>query len=105
VTGDHFGGNATPEEYKAPMLKLNRLGRRHAPHVATNEPLEAVLQAYEAADCESPIHDKRWVVEHIPNVTPPLMERLAKLGVIVSTNMAGYAGNYDAAVRPGPGTD
>jgi predicted amidohydrolase YtcJ len=27
------------------------------------------------------------------------MERLAKLNVIVSTNMAGYAGNYDAAVR------
>src|SRR5439155_7905051 len=40
-----------------------------------------------------------WVVEHIPNVTPPLMERLAKLGVIVSTNMAGYTGNYDAVVR------
>jgi predicted amidohydrolase YtcJ len=81
------------------MLELNRLGWRHAPHVATNQALEAVLQAYEAADRESPIRDKRWVVEHIPNVTPPLMERLAKLGVIVSTNMAGYAGNYDAAVR------
>jgi len=93
------GGNATPQEYKALMLELNRLGWRHAPHVATNEALEAVLQAYEAADRESPIRDKRWVVEHIPNVTPPLMERLAKLGVIVSTNMAGYAGNYDAAVR------
>jgi predicted amidohydrolase YtcJ len=65
----------------------------------TNEALEAVLQAYEAANRESPIGDKRWVVEHIPNVTPPLMERLAKLGVIVFTNMAGYAGNYDAAVR------
>jgi predicted amidohydrolase YtcJ len=93
------GGNATPQEYKALMLELNRLGWRHAPHVATNESLEAVLQAYEAADRESPIRDKRWVVEHIPNVTPPLMDRLAKLGVIVSTNMAGYAGNYDAAVR------
>ena len=93
------GGNATPEQYKALMLELNRLGWRHSPHVATNEALEAVLQAYEAADRESPIRDKRWVVEHIPNVTPPLMERLAKLGVIVSTNMAGYAGNYDAAVR------
>jgi predicted amidohydrolase YtcJ len=93
------GGNATPQEYKALMLELNRLGWRHAPHVATNEALEAVLQAYEAADRESPIRDKRWVVEHIPNVTPPLMDRLAKLGVIVSTNMAGYAGNYDAAVR------
>ena len=93
------GGNATPQEYKALMLELNRLGWRHAPHVATNEALEAVLQAYEAADRESPIRDKRWVVEHIPNVTPPLMERLAKLGVIVSTNMAGYAGNYDVTVR------
>jgi predicted amidohydrolase YtcJ len=88
-----------PEQYKALMLELNRLGWRHSPHVATNEALEAVLQAYEAADRESPIRDKRWVVEHIPNVTPPLMDRLAKLGVIVSTNMAGYAGNYDAAVR------
>jgi predicted amidohydrolase YtcJ len=93
------GGDATPEQYKALMLELNRLGWRHSPHVATNEALEAVLQAYEAADRESPIRDKRWVVEHIPNVTPPLMERLAKLGVIVSTNMAGYAGNYDVAVR------
>jgi predicted amidohydrolase YtcJ len=41
----------------------------------------------------------RWVVEHIPNVTPPLMDRLAKLGVVVSTNMAGYANDYNAAVR------
>jgi predicted amidohydrolase YtcJ len=92
-------GDATPQEYRALMLELNRLGWRHSPHVATNDALEAVLQAYEAADRESPIRDKRWVVEHIPNVTPPLMDRLAKLGVIVSTNMAGYAGNYDAAVR------
>ena len=92
-------GDATPEQYKALMLELNRLGWRHSPHVGTNEALEAILQAYEAADRESPIRDKRWVVEHIPNVTPPLMERLAKLGVIVSTNMAGYTGNYDAAVR------
>jgi predicted amidohydrolase YtcJ len=81
------------------MLELNRLGWRHSPHVGTNEALEEVLQAYEAADRESPIRDKRWVVEHIPNVTPPLMERLAKLNVIVSTNMAGYTGSYDAAVR------
>ena len=92
-------GDATAEQYKALMLELNRLGWRHSPHVGTNEALEEVLQAYEAADRESPIRDKRWVVEHIPNVTPPLMERLAKLNIIVSTNMAGYTGNYEAAVR------
>jgi predicted amidohydrolase YtcJ len=92
-------GDATQEEYTSLMLELNRLGWRHSPHVATNDALEMVLAAYEAADRESPIRDKRWVVEHIPNVTPPLMDRLAKLGVVVSTNMAGYANNYDAAVR------
>jgi predicted amidohydrolase YtcJ len=92
-------GNATQQQYTSLMLELNRLGWRHSPHVPTNESLEMVLAAYEAADRESPIRDKRWVVEHIPNVTPPLMDRLARLGVIVSTNMAGYAGNYDAAVR------
>jgi predicted amidohydrolase YtcJ len=86
-------------KYTSFVLELNRLGWRESPHVETNDTLEMVLQAYEAADRENPIREKRWVVEHIPNVTPPLMDRLAKLGVIVSTNMAGYAGNYDAAVR------
>ena len=91
--------NGPLSQYTSLILEINRLGWRHSPHVPTNEALDNVLQAYEAADRESPLRDKRWVVEHIPNVTPPLMERLAKLGVIVSTNMAGYAGNYDAAVR------
>jgi len=88
-----------PKEYLSAVLEINRLGWRHSPHVPNNELLENVLQAYEAADRERPIRDKRWVVEHVPTVTPPLMDRLAKLGVIVSTNMAGYAGNYEASVR------
>jgi predicted amidohydrolase YtcJ len=91
--------NVPQSEYVSLILEINRLGWRHSPHVPTNEVLDNILQAYEAADRESPIRDKRWVVEHIPNVTPPLMDRLAKLGVIVSTNMAGYANNYDVVVR------
>ncbi len=91
--------NVPQAEYMSMILEINRLGWRHSPHVQNNEVLENILQAYEAADRESPIRDKRWVVEHIPTVTPALMERLAKLGVIVSTNMAGYASNYEAAVR------
>ncbi len=91
--------NVPQNEYVSLILEINRLGWRHSPHVPTNEVLDNILKAYEAADRESPIRDKRWVVEHIPNVTPALMDRLAKLGVIVSTNMTGYAGNYEAAVR------
>src|SRR5215467_12743831 len=55
------GDNITPQEYKTFMLELNRLGWRHSPHVGTNEALEAVLEAYEAADRDSPIRNKRWV--------------------------------------------
>jgi hypothetical protein len=41
---------------------------------------------------------KRLIVEHAANATPAMMGRLAKLGIIVSTNIAGYF-NYDASVR------
>jgi predicted amidohydrolase YtcJ len=93
-------GDATPEQYKALMLELNRLGWRHSPHTESDEAIEAVLQAYEAADHESSIRDKRWVVEHIPNVTPPQMERLAKLNIIVSTNMVVINGSDYGGPNP-----
>jgi predicted amidohydrolase YtcJ len=89
----------SPKEYVLLVSEFNRLGWRPSPHVPSNESLDRVLEAYEAADRENPIGDKRWVVEHIPNVTPAQMTRLAKLGVIVSVQMAGYAGEYDAAVK------
>lgn len=87
------------KDYVPLVMEFNRLGWRPAPHVPTNESLDIVLEAYEAADRERSIRDKRWIVEHIPNATPAQMERLARLGVIVSTNMAGYAGDYEAAVK------
>jgi hypothetical protein len=87
------------KDYIPLVLEFNRLGWRPSTHVPTNESLDGVLQAYEAADRERSIRDKRWVVEHIPNATPAQMDRLAKLGVIVSTQAAGYASNYDEAVK------
>ena len=89
----------SPTEYTVFVKELNRLGWRPSPHVPTNETLDMVLDAYEAADREQSIRGKRWIIEHIPNATRAQMKRLAALGVIVSTNMAGYAGNYDAAVK------
>jgi predicted amidohydrolase YtcJ len=87
------------QQYIAMTLEINRLGWRQAPHVQDNQVLELILQAYEAADRESSIRDKRWIVEHIPTVTADLMDRLAKMGVIVSTNMVGYADDYEASVQ------
>src|SRR5262249_45254573 len=39
-----------------------------------------------------PIRSKRWIVEHIPLVHPEQMERLAKLGVLVSAQIQPYNG-------------
>ncbi len=81
-------------------MEINRLGWWHSLHVQDQRrPGERSASLRSSRRREAPIRDKRWVIEHIPYVTPPLMERLAKLGVIVSTNMTGYAENYEAAVR------
>jgi predicted amidohydrolase YtcJ len=86
-------------DFTALALEINRLGWRPSPHVPTNASLDVVLEAYEAADRESSIRGKRWVVEHIPTATASQMARLAKLGVIVSSQFAGYRGSYEAAVK------
>ena len=92
-------------------IAVNRLGWRFAPHVnggvagnfrgtfSADEVLNNTLLAYEAADRDRSIRDRRWIVEHIPFATPDQLDRLAKLGVVVSLQAAGYNGGYEAAVR------
>ena len=77
-------------KYMVLFSELLQLGWRHATHVPNNDVLGRVLDTYEAIDKETPLRDRRLIVEHIPTVTAPLMDRLAKLGIIVSTNIAGY---------------
>ena len=86
------------EKYMALYREIIPMGWRHAAHTPNNETLEKILQTYEAIDKETPLRDRRLVVEHIPTVTAELMDRLAKLNIIVSTNIAGYA-NYDQVAR------
>jgi predicted amidohydrolase YtcJ len=88
-------------------IAVNRLGWRFAPHVnaspgtnfSADEVLNNTLLAYEAADRDRSIRDRRWIMEHIPFATPNQLDRLAKLGVVVSLQAAGYNGGYEAAVR------
>ncbi|MCA1559726.1 MAG: amidohydrolase family protein [Acidobacteria bacterium] len=50
------------------------------------------MDAYEAADRERSIRGRRWIVEHIPLVLPDQMERMKRLGVVVSAQFQPYAG-------------
>ena len=80
----------TPEQLRRAMLSINRYGWRPAIHITGDRTLDHVLDAYEAADAESSIRDKRWIVEHIPFVQPDQMERMARLGVLVSAQFQPY---------------
>jgi predicted amidohydrolase YtcJ len=78
---------------------VNQYNWRLSPHVDSDEALNITLDAYEEADRDKSIHDKRWIVEHIPFVTASQMDRLANLGVVVSAQYAAYAGNLEGAIR------
>jgi len=80
------------EKYRQAILLMNRLGWRPSPHINADGGLDQVLDAYEAADRERSIRDKRWIVEHVPLVHPDQMERMKRLGVMVSAQMQPYRG-------------
>jgi predicted amidohydrolase YtcJ len=75
-------------DFIAFVREVNRLGWRLSPHVP-NASIEMVLAAYEAADKDEPIYNRRWIVEHANGLTERQMERLSKLGVIVSVQSYG----------------
>jgi predicted amidohydrolase YtcJ len=79
--------------------EMNRLGWRPSAHLVTNVSLDMALDAWEVADRDQSIKDKRWVIEHAPYATPTDIRRMAALGVIVSTNVIGYTNDYQAAVK------
>jgi predicted amidohydrolase YtcJ len=87
----------TPDQMRQAMITMNRYGWRPAPHISADGTLDHVLAAYEAANAESSIRDKRWIVEHIPYVQPDQMDRMARLGVLVSVQFQGRAGTAGAA--------
>jgi predicted amidohydrolase YtcJ len=76
--------NVSAESYTEAVRTANRYGWRMSPHVDGDRALDFALDAYEAADRDSSIKDKRWIVEHAVLSHPDQMERMKRLGVLVS---------------------
>jgi predicted amidohydrolase YtcJ len=83
--------------FKEVALAANKYGWRLSPHIDGDESLNAALEAFEAADRASSIKEKRWVLEHVPLATPEQMDRMVKLGVVISSQYAAYAANLGPA--------
>ena len=79
------------ERFRNAILMVNRLRWRPAIHITGDRTLDIVLDAYESADRERSIRDRRWIVEHIPLVHADQMQRMKRLGVGVSAQFQPYA--------------
>lgn len=80
---DHYHGitQQTPERLKELISICNRYNWRVGVHVVGDLGVDQVLDAFEAADKEKSIKDRRFVLIHASLITPEQMERAHRLGV------------------------
>lgn len=72
------------ESYQKIVRAINAGGWRVATHAVGDAAIDLVLDAYEAADKESPIRGKRWSIEHGFIPRPEHFPRMKKLGLVLS---------------------
>ena len=94
------GAVVDTRQFTAIALTANKYWWRLAPHIGDDEGMAGALDAYEAADRASSIKYKRWVIEHAPFATPQQMDRMARMGVLVSASIGGYNANIPATAAP-----
>jgi hypothetical protein len=82
---DDYHGIAqqSPERLKELVSICNRNGWRVGVHVVGDRGIDQVLDAFEAADAEKPIRDRRFILIHGSLILPEQMDRAKRLGVRV----------------------
>jgi len=72
------------ENFTTAVSLCNRYGRRVGIHALGDAAIDFTLDAYEAADAESSIADKRWSIEHGYLIQPEQYPRMKRLGLIIN---------------------
>ena len=82
---DDYHGIAqqSPERLKELVSICNRNDWRVGVHVVGDRGIDQVLDAFEAADKEKPIKDRRFILIHASLILPEQMDRAKRLGVRV----------------------
>jgi predicted amidohydrolase YtcJ len=94
---EYRGVLSVPRENLIEMAKTaNRLGWQMTAHVTGGGSLDALLDAYEAANREKSIVGRRFVVTHANFPNPQAIERGRQLGVIFDCQPAGLYEDGDA---------
>ncbi len=100
VTDPGYRGFLTrsPEALHAIVRTAHRLGWQMAVHVTGDAGVDTVLDAFEAANRDAPIADRRFTLIHAYFANPQTAARAARLGVLVDTQPAWYYKDADALV-------
>ncbi|HEX7087963.1 MAG TPA: amidohydrolase [Vicinamibacterales bacterium] len=88
----------TPEALHAIVRTAHRLGWQMAVHVTGDAGVDTVLDAFEAANRDASIADRRFTLIHAYFANPQTAARAARLGVLVDTQPAWYYKDADALV-------
>jgi predicted amidohydrolase YtcJ len=81
---DYHGiSQLSPERLKELVSICNKYGWRVGVHVVGDRGIDEVLDAFEAADKERSIRDRRFILIHGSLIRPDQMERVRRLGVRV----------------------
>jgi len=81
-----------PEDYKSLISRAHSANLQMVVHCDGLRSLDVILDAYEAAQEETPREDPRHRLEHVSIVTDAQIERIAKLGLMVC-NVPTYRNN------------
>jgi len=73
----------SPENFSRTVRLLNKYGWRVAIHALGDAAIDLVLDAYEAANEESSIANKRWSIEHGYMLQPEHFARIKRLGLVM----------------------
>lgn len=83
--GKYFGLNTVPGPLLGDVVKmLNDLDLRPSTHAVGDAAVDLVLDAYEAAHKDRAITDRRWSIEHAFITRPDQIDRIKRLGIIIS---------------------
>lgn len=77
-----------PAVYRRNVRLANRYGWRVGTHVVGDAAVDLALDAYEAADKDDSLRDKRFVLIHASLITPEQVARAKKLGVRIDAQNA-----------------
>ena len=96
ATADYAGGPVFEEAAR----RIAAAGWRLEVHSLTATDYQTQIESFEAVNAEQSIEDLRWVIAHVPLITPEYLARLKRLGGGV--NLSGWQYLAGRGPRAGP---